>query len=98
MFTHSEGNMPTQITTPINQITYTVYTKQELEARGLVVNNHMWIASGWMFCINCNSYQYHYAMSHKSVPNCIEVCRTCDCHVADKLTEMQIERRRTPRN
>ena len=55
-------------------------TREEMIAAGLVENPNMWIGSGWMWCMGCGTYTYHYAMSHKGQSDCFEVCGECNVY------------------
>lgn len=63
------------------KVMYSVYTRDELDQMGLVVNPYMYIGDGWRFCVVCMRYAYVYAMSHKGMADCFEVCRDCETHV-----------------
>lgn len=54
-----------------------IYTEEQLKALGLVENPFMWIADGWFFCVTCQRYTYHFAMSHPRQADCFEVCKEC---------------------
>jgi len=53
-------------------------SRKELDKKGLVVNPHMWLSSGWIYCKICKDYTKHYAMSHKGKSDCYEVCSKCE--------------------
>jgi len=57
-----------------------IITKAELESFGMVVNPNMWLGDAFFYCYNCKQYQYHYAMSFKSMISCYEVCEKCQCY------------------
>jgi|SRR5215510_15199618 len=63
------------------KVLYEVYSREELNRLGLVVNPYMYIGDGWRFCVTCKRYAYVYAMSHSGKGDCYEVCRECNTHV-----------------
>lgn len=74
--------MPTSI--KLGNCYYLNYSLNELNDFGLIHNPHMWLAEGgWLFCIKCNKYQHHIAMSHPRKSDCFEVCLICDTHSRD---------------
>lgn len=62
-----------------------VYSRAELEAKGLVENPHMYLGSGWLFCYVCTEYQYHLALSTPGKSDCYEVCKQCENHVSQRI-------------
>ena len=61
----------------LGSVKYTVYTENELIQAGIVKNPNMWIDSGWIFCVKCNNYRFHFAMSHIGGNDCYEICQIC---------------------
>lgn len=59
------------------------YTRAELVRAGLVVNQNMWLGSGWFYCPNCKAYRYHEALSHPGRADCFEVCRECHAYTGN---------------
>jgi len=49
----------------------------DLVRAGLVVNLHMWLGPGFLYCPGCRRHTYHFAMSHPGQRDCWEVCRGC---------------------
>ena len=56
------------------------YTRAQLFAAGLVVNHHMYLAGRWFYCRSCGRNTRHYAMSHRGLADCFEVCEECDTY------------------
>lgn len=63
------------------RIRYVVLSYQELVDIGIVPNLNMYIGNGYMFCANCQKYTYHFAMSHRGMSDCYELCKDCDSYV-----------------
>jgi len=55
-----------------------IYSRKELEAKGLVKNPNMWLSSGFLYCKVCEKHTYHYAMSTLGKSDCYEICKECD--------------------
>lgn len=55
-------------------------TFEWMKHNGLVVNPHMWIGDGWLFCVYCKQNTLHFAMSHPGMSDCFEVCEVCHLH------------------
>lgn len=59
-------------------------TQSELEADGAVLNPHVYLGSGFIYCGKCRQYTYHFAMTYP-YPNSrvYEVCRDCKCYTGN---------------
>lgn len=65
-------------------IPYVVISRDDMILMGLVLNPNMPIGAGFFHCPNCNHYTYHFAMSHRGLSDCFELCQDCDSYVAPR--------------
>ena len=62
-------------------------TVDQLRADGCVLNQKMWLGSGWMYCRTCGTYSLHRAFSHLDKGDCYEVCNACDTYTGPQRSE-----------
>lgn len=43
----------------------------------IIPNPNMWIGDGWLFCLTCDRYSFHDALSHPGERDCYLECQKC---------------------